>query len=340
MFFRRHQGKLILIGCLAILYLVYATYFSKSQSSIIDGLMTHRRISENLIPEKMKNIPNEMVVTEKQKNNGELRKTVISQSDPAVLVFKNNEWKQTSKFCTGDYELEQRQFQLLIGDVFIYTNYGAIDVSQATDAVFRVFIDHLTSDPELGFVDFGILKAEYALTAARYGREVTVLTESQINAHQLCKSVLKNNFLDKRLVFYTGNDVNEQGELARVIETPTNSKDNYSTLALRSPDLIPYIRSKRVIVKIDVEGQEFQVLHRADVLFQQVEAKVVMMSWDNVKMTPFAASLIEIFLGNYMKPYSVYSDQDVNIPAKTELNLNAHKAWPTHVQWIKNNRLD
>ena len=290
--------------------------------------------SSEIIAVKPKTNPN-IVVTAKPIIKGLLRKAVISQSQSSVLVFRNFEWKPTRAICDMDFSLEQKHIKLPIGDVVIHTREAISDVTLSEDAVFKVFINHLTSDPDVGFIDLGVLKPEYALAAAKYGREVTVMTQSNINAAQLCKSAFQNNFSNRFLIFYAVKDVNENGEEARKIETKSVDKGDYSMMVSRMAELVLFVNSSKVIVKIDVEGQEYQVLHNMEILFQEIKANVVIMKWDNVRTTESTSSLIELFLGNIMKPFTVYSKHDSHIPEKTGLNLNEYKTWPAYVQWIK-----
>ncbi|XP_041361380.1 uncharacterized protein LOC121377456 isoform X2 [Gigantopelta aegis] len=282
-----------------------------------------------------------------------------SENETVVLVWKDETWKRVEHFCSRDDKFDRTIFHSPAGNVSMYIHDVKNDMYVSNELKkhgtwetpnFKVFFDHLTSDPEIGLIDLGGQLGSYALTAAKLGRQVVSIDPLEQNILRFCKSVQENNFQDKITIFYsavsdsrrkvsfTGPNNHIAAVKVQEIDSKSNLAGSYSKFMSQTvllDDLLPYIHFKKAVIKIDVESHEYQALRGGSKLFATIDVRAIMMEWVNVKMTGFAPALIEMLRGYGFKPYTVYISDNNRIPRANSLNPAVYMGWPFDVQFLK-----
>lgn len=106
--------------------------------------------------------------------------------------------------------------------------------------------------------------------------------------------------------------------------------DSHLVKSILINDLLEVIDFKRAIMKIDIQGHEYEGFQHADKLFAQIDIPIVLMEW--VLFRFHKDQSIPIYFRNFFKRfnYEPYSSIASNVPLKGN-----HSKWPYDVFWKK-----
>ena len=96
-------------------------------------------------------------------------------------------------------------------------------------------------------------------------------------------------------------------------------------------DLLEVIDFNRAMMKIDIQGHEFEGFHHADKLFTEVDIPLVLMEW--IMIGPHKNQAIPRFIINFFRrfKYTPYG----SIVSNTPLNWTTFQTWPYDIVWKK-----
>ena len=321
----------------------------------------HYFLKESKIPYRSELHFRSMIVSNNSTAKNESKSSKDSDEKEAiVLVWKNETWNRVRHFCSRDnYSFDRTIFHSPAGDILMYIHNVKNDKYVSNELKkhgtwetpnFKVFFDHLTSDPDIGLIDLGGQLGSYALTAAKHGRQVVSIDPLEENILRFCKSVQENNFQKEITIFYSAvsdsrrkvsfTGPNNHIAAVKVQEGGGKSKlagsySKFESQTVLLDDLLPYIHFKKAIIKIDVESHEYQALRGGSKLFSAIDVRAIMMEWVNVKTTGNAPALIEMLRRHGFKPYTVYVSDDNRTPKANSLNPLTYMTWPFDVQFLK-----
>ena len=208
------------------------------------------------------------------------------------------------------------------------------------------FLRLLHVDRQLQMIDIGANVGLYSLPAARVTKVIAV----EPNWHSMVRLVkavdlggissnitlVHNAISNVRATFNMGVHPTNQGNAFLINTTkckktpnnlPCNTLSPIRTILLN--DLLPLMRSKAALMKVDVEGHEINVFTNpsAGQFFDQIDIPVVFMEWNLCKRHPahLVQRLLDFF---YSRNYTVF---DMN-----NLKLEKHYlSWPENVLFKK-----
>jgi len=208
------------------------------------------------------------------------------------------------------------------------------------------FLRLLRLDRQLQMVDIGANVGLYSLPAARLTKVLAV----EPNWHSMARlakavdlgesssniTLVHNAVSDVRATFNMGVHPSNQGNafLIRTRKckgTPTN-KPCYTLSPIRAiflNDLLPLMRSKSALMKIDVEGHEAIIFtdSSAGQFFDQIDVPLVLMEWNLCKRHPayLVQRLLDFF---YSRNYAVFDMENSKLQGH-------YLVWPENVLFKK-----
>ena len=210
------------------------------------------------------------------------------------------------------------------------------------------FVRLLRSDQRLQLVDIGANVGLWSLPAARI-TQVLAVEPNWRSMSRLAKAVdlgavgsnitlIHNAVSDVRGTFHLGVHARNQGNTfvintTKCIQTPVNQPCNtvssIGTIFLN--DLVPLMRSKSALLKVDVEGHEFKVFTNSSAgkFFDQIDVPLVFMEWVLCKRysTETMQRLLYFF---YSRNYTAY-----NVDVENSKLDNRYLNWPYNVLFKK-----
>lgn len=111
---------------------------------------------------------------------------------------------------------------------------------------------------------------------------------------------------------------------------PARKHDVNAVKSILMDDLLEVITFKRAILKIDIEGHEYEGFQHAEKLFMTIDFPIVFMEWEKIKNHD--NRLVPDFLVNFFARhnYKAYSSIDSTVP------LHAiYTEWPYDIVWRK-----
>jgi FkbM family methyltransferase len=205
-------------------------------------------------------------------------------------------------------------------------------------------ISALNTDPLLALFDFGAMLGFYTLHAALSGHFVISVEANIENARRLMKSIILGR-LDHRVILFKNALWDES---CKKVELQSSSKQDFSigmisagsnqsqsklqTITLN--DLLKVVilaNIKKAVLKIDIEGSEYEALLSAGQLFDNIDIPIVFMEWlfyspsfdRPVKHFKRKGEFIKNFF--YSRGYKTYTTFSSTIPLTPEDN------WPGNV---------
>ncbi|PVD26840.1 hypothetical protein C0Q70_11987 [Pomacea canaliculata] len=190
------------------------------------------------------------------------------------------------------------------------------------------------------FVDLGSNIGVFTLTAAMAGYEVLAVDALRETLQLMVTSlhlagvtsrvtVLNNAISDVREVVSMEIDRSNMGgsKVKQDSWVNQNSSDDDNVNSINMNDLIPYVRSRRAVVKMDIEGFEERALWSASEFFEKIDVYSVLMEW-SFHRGDSGPPIIRFMSRRGMLPYS-----DTN---KSEaLDPVSYKTWPDDVVFIR-----
>jgi len=204
------------------------------------------------------------------------------------------------------------------------------------------FIRLLRLDRRLQLVDIGANIGVYSLPAAR----VTSVLAVEPNWHSMCRlakavdlggvisniTLVHNAVSNVRTTLNMGVHPQNQGNAFLINSTKCKRTHTSKVCNTLSPtrtillnDLLPLMRSKSALMKIDVEGHEINVFTdpTAGQFFDQIDIPLVFMEWDLCKR--YSAVVIQRLLDFfYSRSYTVFNVDNSKLG-------NSYLRWPQNV---------
>ena len=168
----------------------------------------------------------------------------------------------------------------------------------------------LEDDPGLGLIDLGANMGYYSLIAAGMGRNVIAVEPLSSNVQRLQRSVQVNNFTDRiqilrnavsdkrSLTVISKNKDRNPGD-TRIIQHYTRDIgyqcsrvgcEAVKTILMN--DILPFVKFKKAIIKIDIQGFEHLAFQHAEKLFDAVYIPYILMEWGIINHHYISASHI------------------------------------------------
>ncbi|XP_041377858.1 uncharacterized protein LOC121390172 [Gigantopelta aegis] len=271
-----------------------------------------------------------------------------------VFKWTGKGWQRLINFCTWSDFHDCSMLKTPNGDTPIfhhdpkhdYTSGILMNSGMKEPQTIRSILDYLAHDHSITFLDVGAHVGSIGLQMAKAGYAVVTVDPLPENVGRLCKSVERGRFVDSvTILFSPVSDAHKTVAFKRKwnigetkVELVSTEHTEYKTATPScelSPllsstatldNVLPFIKSHKVFVKIDVESHEYFVIKGAEDFFRQKEVVGIFMEWIHVKKTPEAVTLISL-LNNYgFKAY------ELNTMVEALINED-YKNWPMDVIW-------
>ena len=202
----------------------------------------------------------------------------------------------------------------------------------------QFFINH----PELEFLDLGCNIGTYSLSLAHTGVNVTAIDALADNLKLLHESVRLGNLQQKiriiwnalskdhsLLEFKTPSRNVGATRIKRVLKSVTNEITTKVVRTITLDDLVPFFRGKRVGMKIDIEGGEYDAILGGKQFFQEVQVLIIQMEWYyQARHVTAGTEIVRLLSSIGLVPFK-------DIHMKRPLNAQNVSAWPFDVYFIK-----
>lgn len=189
---------------------------------------------------------------------------------------------------------------------------------------------------EVTVVDAGCNIGVYTLAAASLGHHVIALDPVSASLQLLFQSLLLANLSQQVTMLHNAlahtrrqfTTHVESGNIGGSSLSLQSSSQSESVFSVCLDDLVEYVITKTVVVKLDIEGWEERVLRCASGFFQRFNVRAVMMEWLFHRHTPGASRIIHFMLRNGLLPFA-HGWRD------KLLSPDEYSAWPDNIFWIK-----
>lgn len=257
--------------------------------------------------------------------------------------------KGRSKICTYDPDAD-REISLHIrnsgtpyseGDIRVVLNLMRQDTAQ----------NRRSSGESISLVDAGANIGLFTLSAALNGYKVLAIDAMNSSLQLLATSVRLANVSSQVVMMHnaisdTHKNVTVQVRWPNNIgaswvlhNTSTGVATNTQQVkaqavvkAICLDDLVPYVPTHRVFLKMDIEGSEWRALRCADRFFAEVEIPYIHMEWLHYSLyQPKNGETIISYLTQ--RGYRPYNPNN----RATPLPVSLSKGWPGNVLWLKKN---
>lgn len=274
-----------------------------------------------------------------------------------LYAIKDKGWTKVPELCKDIPRFQSARLNTMSGllDVFIHDPQsdkwvsGALANGQIWESGFvNLVLAALRREQTATFLDIGANLGIYSLFAAKEGFVAISVEPLLINVQRICSSVRAGMFSDKMTIIRSalsdisqnvtlGIDVNNVGG-SFVVQDSNKKKVNESVLGGTYADVVtsttldnvlnlPGFNSKRVIMKIDVEGYEHKVLSGGKEFFSKISVPTILMEWEFHKGTDSGNEIINFFMSRNYTAYDPYLNNS--------LQPSSSKAWPHDVVWRK-----
>ncbi len=238
-------------------------------------------------------------------------------------------------------------------DVFVSKALSRGEVWE--EHIVKRFHKILRKHPNYCLIDLGANIGQYSLIAAKMGHDVLAVEPFNPSLWKFHKAVQKGNLTDsikvlhnaisdKREVVYMKANVDNQGD-ARVHPIWFDQCDDVTCQRINTihiNDLIPHIKAKECILKLDIQGFEHKAFAKADLFLQKVSVPYIFMEWSMMREfyvtdvhesedKTLVENMIELLTDN---DYTVYS-----LVSGKKLNTAYWHGWPEDVLWIQEEKV-
>ena len=148
----------------------------------------------------------------------------------------------------------------------------------------------LRDRPDMQFLDIGFNIGAYTLTMAHLGRTVVAVDALIDNLQLLNKSLALGNLQEHvTLIWNVLSDTHttmtfvvphENVAATQKVGKIYHPGPHFQVRSIMLNDLIPLLKDKRVVIKIDVEGHEYNVLNGGAQFFDTVDVWLIQMEWN------------------------------------------------------------
>ena len=250
--------------------------------------------------------------------------TDVPSNLPCVSLRTMN--GSTTPVCTYDLKV----------DKFVSKNLRSFGVYEShlvykLEAILR---DH----PDMQFLDIGCNIGAYTLTMAHLGRNVVAVDALLDNLQLLNKSLALGNLQEHvTLIWNVLSDTHttmtfvvphENVAATQKVGKIYHPGPHFQVRSIMLNDLIPLLKDKRVVIKIDVEGHEYNVLNGGTQFFDTVDVRLIQMEWKWVKYDKTGIDIVN-FLS--YRGYKAFRDID----GKQSLEGRMISKWPEDIYFVK-----
>ncbi|KAH3772690.1 uncharacterized protein LOC127846553 [Dreissena polymorpha] len=226
-------------------------------------------------------------------------------------------------------------------EVDLFVSKYIINVGSWEKDLILEVVSILRGDPSLEFLDFGCNIGVYTLAVAKFGRRVTAIDANRKNLEMLTTSLQMGNLTG--MVTLIWNALSDKIELVGFKERETNVgalqmisgvmnnsifTDENSSIAIALDDLMPLLRNRSVIIKMDIEAFELKAMIGGKKFFEEVDVKFLLMEWVHHKDSDDGARIIQFLTCRGFQPFNP-------IVRSVSLKIEDRKSWPEDVLWIK-----
>ncbi|KAL4236206.1 hypothetical protein ACF0H5_004593 [Mactra antiquata] len=191
------------------------------------------------------------------------------------------------------------------------------------------------------FIDLGCNIGVYTLFASTFGVQIVAVDPLKDNLELLEMTLHANRIQDNiTLVLNAVSDTHQ----TVYIETPSDNvggahivgdlknkitkSQSLSAETITLDDLIPYVENKKVLIKMDIEGHEWNALQGSKNFFQSKNVKGILMEWVHHRYTETGGNILDYLLKEGLLPYT-------DVTMNTILDSESYYKWPENVFWIK-----
>lgn len=201
----------------------------------------------------------------------------------------------------------------------------------------NIVVEFLNSQPDIEFLDLGCNIGTYTLAAALLGRKVVAVDAMIDNLELVQKSLslgkLQNVILiwnaiseDYSKVALTKYQGNIGGTAIRNLTQDDLRKKELITQTIRLDDLVPLFQGKRIVIKMDIETQEYNALKGGRTFFDVVDILMIQMEINWHRTRPSGPKIVEYLAARNFMAYT---------KDKIPLNVSNISMWPGDVYFIK-----
>lgn len=273
---------------------------------------------------------------------------------PGIPYFPETNWPVTGK-CVRTLNYTKTEEELHTKCVSLKTKRGKTPIctydqvrdhfiskslitsGQWEGDLVNIVVEFLNSQPDLEFLDLGCNIGTYTLAAALLGRKVVAVDAMIDNLELVQKSLslgkLQNVILiwnaisgDYSKVALTKYQGNIGGTAIRNLTQDDIKKKEFITQTIRLDDLVPLFEGKRIVIKMDIETQEYNALIGGSTFFDVVDILMIQMEINWHRTRPSGPKIVEYLVERNFTAYT--KDQK-------PLNISNISNWPGDVYFIK-----
>ena len=196
----------------------------------------------------------------------------------------------------------------------------------------------LRDRPDMQFLDIGCNIGAYTLTMANLGRTVVAVDALIDNLQLLNKSLALGN-LQKHvtLIWNVLSDTHttmtfvvphENVAATQKVGKNYHPGPHFQVRSIMLNDLIPLLKDKCVVIKIDVEGHEYNVLNGGAQFFDTVDVWLIQMEWKWVKYDKTGIDIVNFLSYRGFKAFR-------DIDGKQSLAGSKISNWPEDIYFVK-----
>ena len=202
-------------------------------------------------------------------------------------------------------------------------------------------VTFILAQPDLVFLDLGCNIGTYTLSMAYVGIKVIAVDPVIENLNLLSGSVIRGNLqenifliwnaISNKRTLITLNIPNRNVGATRIKETnlsESTNTDRYLVRTITLDDLIPLYRGKRVVIKMDIEGSEFDALMGGQTFLDEIDVVLIQIEWYFYRPGKHGMELIELLRSRKFNPYG-----DLN--RKKPLESVHVSTWPYNIYFLK-----
>ncbi|XP_071107293.1 uncharacterized protein [Haliotis cracherodii] len=236
----------------------------------------------------------------------------------------NGSWVADDSMCTEDEVFDQATLKTPAGNTPIFIHDVVKDHSVSKylktvgnwepDVMYTAF-EALKENKDHVFVDIGGNIGTFSLAAAKLGHRVISVEPYAMNTKRLCRGVVKGGFAGQMFVIHNAmSELRETlsfklhpNDIAMTrVEKVTNSTSNTDTVtSIQMNDLLELFDMKSAVIKLDCEDHEVEVMKGAEIFFQKVDVRMVLIEWDKLIVNQGTLYIIEMMKRFNFKPYNL-----------------------------------
>ena len=202
-------------------------------------------------------------------------------------------------------------------------------------------LNMLNKHPNAEFLDLGCNIGTYSLAAAAFGHHIIAVDAVIDNLELLYKSLTLGKLQDKAILIWnaisdeyskvalTKYKGNVGGTAIRDLTTEDKkNKETFITQTIKLDDLVPLMKGKTVVIKMDIETKEYSALLGGSNFFDSVDIPMIQMEINWHRTRESGPKIVDYLA---QRNFAVFAD-----PGKLRpLNVSNIQTWPGDVYFLK-----